>query len=101
MIVLVVPSMERAYMIDTRTAVNEELTETALALLAFRTKLGEYPPQLKLLAPAYFKTEPMDGFTGKPFLYRTEGAGYELMSAGPDGKQGQARMDDLIIRVGN
>jgi len=102
LIILVVPSMERAYTVETRAAVQRELTETALALAAFHIKMGEYPPELRLLAPAYFKSEPIDGFTDKPLTYRTEGKGYTLMSVGPDGqvgKQGAKAADDLTIEA--
>jgi hypothetical protein len=101
LVTLLVPAMQRAYTLDARIAANEELTETALALLAFRTKLGEYPPQLKLLVPTYFKAEPIDPFTGISLTYKTVGAGYELMSAGPGTKDVRAKSDDLVIRVGN
>jgi hypothetical protein len=100
LIVLVVPSMQRAYTTETRIAANEELTQTALALLAFKTKLGEYPPKLQLLAPTYFKSEPIDPFTDKPLIYSVQGDAYELKSAGP-GAPGQGRTDDLIIHAGN
>jgi len=101
LVTLLVPAMQRAYTLDARIAANEELTQTALALLAFRTKLGEYPPKLQLLVPTYFKSEPIDPFTSKPLIFKTVGAGYELMSTGPGTKNVQAKSDDLVIRVGN
>jgi hypothetical protein len=95
------PSMERAYTTEARIAANMELTQTSLALLAFRTKLGEYPPNLRLLVPAYFKAEPLDEFTNKPLIYTVNGAGYELKSAGPGTQLGGAVQEDLVIRAAN
>jgi hypothetical protein len=92
--------MHHAYTTEARILANEELTQTALALLAFKTKLGEYPPKLQLLVPAYFKSVPTDPFTDKPLIYTVQGDSYELKSAGP-GDAGHGKLDDLIIHAGN
>ena len=91
--------MERAYRTETRITVQRDLTEMALALSGFRSKTGEYPPDLKLLAPAYFKTVPIDRFTDRPLPYRLDGNGYVLSSLGPDGEEGGAKSDDLVVEV--
>ncbi|HEY7120603.1 MAG TPA: hypothetical protein VH475_28730, partial [Tepidisphaeraceae bacterium] len=57
---LLAPAMSRAYTVETRLLMDRELTEIALANSSFRSKTGEYPAQLKELAPAYFKEEPKD-----------------------------------------
>jgi hypothetical protein len=98
-ITLVIPSMERAYRSEMRISVQRDLTEMALALSGFRSKTGEYPPDLKLLAPAYFKTTPIDRFTDRPLAYRLDGNGYVLSSLGPDGEEGGAKSDDLTVEV--
>lgn len=100
LVTMALPAMQRAYTTEARIAANEELTQTALALLAFKAKLGEYPPKLGLLAPAYFKSEPIDPFTDKPLIYTVQSDAYELKSAGP-AAPGQGRTDDLIIHAGN
>lgn len=100
LIVLAIPSMQRAYTTEARILANEELTQTALALVAFKTKLGEYPPKLQLLVPTYFKSVPTDPFTDKPLIYTVQGDSFELKSEGP-GDAGQRKMDDLIIHAGN
>ena len=101
MIVLVMPSMERAYMVETKIAANRELTEAALALSGFRSKTGEYPPVLKLLVPTYFKQTPVDRFNDQPLTYRLEGNGYVLQSVGPDEVAGGASLDDLVVEAKN
>jgi hypothetical protein len=101
LIALVMPSMNRAYTHETKIAANLELTETALALSGFRSKTAEYPPDLKLLVPTYFKETPVDRFNDRPLTYRLEGNGYVLLSVGPDEVEGRANQDDLMVEVRN
>jgi hypothetical protein len=93
------PAMERAYTAEARLAVNEKLTQTALALSGIRSKTGEYPPDLKVLVPTYFKEVPIDDFTEKPLSYKQEGDGYYLSSPGPAAPLAGARTDDLVVEV--
>jgi hypothetical protein len=97
--VLLLPSMERAFTVEARLAVNEKLTQTALALSGMRSKTGEYPPELTVLVPTYFKAVPIDDFTDKPLSYKQEGNGYYLSSPGPSSAPAGARRDDLIVEV--
>jgi hypothetical protein len=99
MFVILLPAMERAFTTEARLAVNEKLTETALALSGIRSKTGEYPPELKVLVPTYFKEMPIDDFTDKPLSYKQEGNGYYLSSPGPSGALAGTRRDDLIVEV--
>jgi hypothetical protein len=93
------PAMERAYTAEARLAVNEKLTQTALALSGMRSKTGEYPPALKVLVPTYLKEVPIDDFTDKPLSYKQEGDGYYLSSPGPAAPLAGARTDDLVVEV--
>jgi hypothetical protein len=88
-------------MVETKIAANRELTETALALSGFRSKTGEYPPDLKLLTPTYFKETPVDRFNDQPLTYRLEGNGYVLQSVGPDEVARGASVDDLVVEAKN
>jgi hypothetical protein len=68
----------------------------AAAIEIHRRANGQYPESLESLRP-YFVRLPIDPFTGKPFIYRRQGADYILYSCGPDQKDnGGAR--DVIIR---
>jgi hypothetical protein len=91
--------MERAYTTEARLSVNEKLTQTALALSGMRSKTGEYPPELKVLVPTYFKEVPVDDFTDKPLSYKQEGNGYYLSSPGPAAPLAGRRLDDLTVEV--
>ena len=71
---------------DLRLKTRETVTLAAASLLAEKAKTGTYPDQ----PPPGFT----DPFTDKPLLYRREGGGFVVYSAGPTGhfdggKQGQ------------
>ena len=100
MLVLVLPSLNRAYLSEARMHTERTLAETTLALSSFRAKVGEYPASLNELVPAYFKSEPTDPLSGKPLNYHVEGKGYVLRSLGPDGKQSDGpKSDDRVLRA--
>jgi len=63
---------------DTRTRAREAVTVAAATILAARTKTGAFPNKL----PPGFA----DPFTDRPLLYRREGAGFIIYSAGPTGR---------------
>jgi hypothetical protein len=100
MLVVVLPSVSRAYLSEARMHTERVLAETTLALTLFRGKVGEYPASLNELVPAYFKTVPVDALTGKPLVYRVEGRGYELRSLGANGQQDDGpKADDRVVRA--
>jgi hypothetical protein len=100
MLVIVLPSVGRAYLSEARMHAERVLTETTLALSLFRGKVGEYPANLNELVPAYFKSEPLDPLTGKPLVYQVEGRGYVLRSLGANGRQDDGpKADDRVLRA--
>jgi hypothetical protein len=58
--------------------------QAALALRDYQIQHGSYPASLSDLRAAGGWAIPHDPFSGKPFLYRREGAGYLVYSVGPD-----------------
>jgi hypothetical protein len=96
-------SLERTDVAETRVRVDGDLAEAALALSVFRVKSGEYPQGLKELVPAFFKSEPVDRFTGRPLVYHAAGGGYVLQSLGPNGRDDTgtvgAASDDRVVRA--
>jgi len=62
------------------------LMQAALALRAYQIEHGSYPASLADLRAAGGWAIPDDPFTGKPFIYRREGAGYLIYSVGEDMK---------------
>jgi hypothetical protein len=78
----------------------------AFALAAYHADNGRYPAKLDELVPKYFERIPDDVFSGKPLIYRLEGAGYLLYSVGQDGKDDnghgyddEPRGDDIAVRM--
>lgn len=70
--------MHRADAHDARRA----LTETALALAAYKNARGSYPENLAELVPGFLSALPVDPFGGAAPNYERRGAGYALWSAG-------------------
>ena len=78
----------------------------AFALALFHADHGRYPAKLDELVPKYFERIPDDVFSGKPLIYRLEGAGYLLYGVGQDGKDDnghgyddEPRGDDIAVRM--
>ncbi len=64
-------------------------TILALALERYRLVHHDYPLTLDELVPASISAMPLDLYSGRAMTYRRKDAnGYELRSAGPDGKLG-------------
>ena len=70
----------------------------AAALELYRRNNGQYPESLESLRP-YFVGMPLDPFTGKPFIYRREGADYVLYACGTDQKDSGGASDIIIRRA--
>jgi hypothetical protein len=60
------------------------IAQVGLALERYRAAKGGYPAALADLAPDFIKEVPLDPFTGKPLLYRSEPGGATIYSVGPD-----------------
>jgi len=58
--------------------------QVALALRAYHVERGQYPDSLAALRKHPGWELPGDPFSGKPFVYHRQGAGYLLYSFGPD-----------------
>lgn len=82
---------------------ENQLTQVALALAAFKADHRMYPAALADLSPAYLKTAPNDLFFDKPLIYSKTAAGYLLYSVGPnmvdDGGKSEKPADDLAVHV--
>jgi hypothetical protein len=60
------------------------LTQAATALRVYQIEHDAYPNSLDVLHKSVGWKIPNDPFNDKPFIYRREGKGYILYSAGPD-----------------
>lgn len=79
-----VPPFANAQMMRERAIARLDQFRIALALNVYRQAHGGYPETLAPLAEVVDWPIPDDIFSGEPFRYRREGAGYVLWSLGPD-----------------
>jgi hypothetical protein len=106
LISLMLPAVSAAEAATDRADQSFSNLRVALALAAYRSDVGKYPPQLAELVPKYLPEMPPDIFTQDPLRYRAEGAGYLLYSIGENGKDDEGRWrddnppgDDLHVRM--
>jgi hypothetical protein len=79
-----------------RTEATLGTSSIAVALRLYQTEHGSYPPALDALPRG-----PVDPFSGRPYVYRREGAGFVLYSVGEDGiDQGASSEEmDIVFRI--
>jgi hypothetical protein len=78
------------------------LTRVAVALAAYKSDRGAYPPTLSDLSPAFLSELPPDNFTDRPLIYARTDHGYTLYSAGPnmlDDGGSTASGDDIVASL--
>jgi hypothetical protein len=68
------------------------LWRLALGLRMYKSQHGRYPESLSRLQGTLDWAIPPDPFSGKAFVYRTEGEGFVVYSLGPDMEDGGARL---------
>jgi hypothetical protein len=68
-----------------RGIAQKSCAKLAIALRLYRMKNGHYPEALSALAPEFIDKLPVDPFSGKGFIYRREGKGFIVYSAGQNG----------------
>lgn len=86
--------------------VYRRMALTALALHAYRTTQGSYPPDLRAAETVWGAALPRDLYSDQPFFYRATGDTMQLYSIGPNRKDeggagGKAHVgDDLVWQAG-
>lgn len=93
---MLLPAMNRAAERQAVAEASLAAAGVAAAVRLHRQERGTYPASLDEVAASL----PPDPFTGKPFLYRREGSGFVVYSAGPDGLDdgGVLRDRDVVFR---
>jgi hypothetical protein len=86
MIGLFLPAISAATDAEDRANAAMHLTQLAAALAAYRAAHGAYPEKLDELVPTVLDKMPADIHTASPLIYRRDGEGYLLYSAGDNGK---------------
>ena len=67
------------------TTTTQEITRLAAALAVYRAEQGQYPDKIDDLVPGVLAALPVDSYNALPFVYKREGEGYLLYSAGENG----------------
>jgi len=106
MTAILMPVYSRSHAARDRAIASLGLVEIALLLKAYRAEHGGYPQSLQQLGGLNGRPLPTDPFSGKPFVYRREGAGFLIYSWGPNlkddgGKVGKTQDEgDIVMRCG-
>lgn len=82
---LMIPAIGAAIDAEDRGNTEVDLLRLAAALAVYRAEDGAYPEKLDALVPNVLPKVPLDLYHEKPFLYKRDGDGYVLYSAGPNG----------------
>ena len=82
---LVIPALSRSQAVFEHGIARKGCAKLAIALRLYRMKNQAYPERLSQLTPEFIDKLPVDPFSGKDFVYRTEGKGFIVYSVGPNG----------------
>lgn len=96
---LLVPNLSTVILREATIEAHLEAARTGLACKLFRQANGRYPETLAELVPAFLPQEPVDPFTGKPLVYKTEGDGFIVYSLGSNLKDDGGRMSTMTQAV--
>ena len=97
---LMMPALSAASEAEARVDTQLDLVRLAAALAVYRAQHHAYPESLAALAPEILPKLPVDLYHAKPFIYRREGDGYLLYSAGPNGQDDGGSHQDYNILAG-
>ncbi len=91
---MVVPSLARAYELTLRAESNYVRARMTMAVEAYKSDHGDYPPTLPALVPTYAASVPPDPMTGYDFEYKPAADG----ASGVDGLHRITRDDETALR---
>lgn len=90
---LALPALSRAAARQAEAEARLGTSTIAAALRAYRDAQGQYPQSLEALGAL-----PLDPFTGRPYLYKRDGAGFVVWSVGEDRLDGGGASPQLDPR---
>jgi hypothetical protein len=83
---MIIPSLNRSQINQTRDNAQLDGLKIACALKIYKKQNGYYPENLADLVPNILPELPLDEFTGEGFIYRKQGKGFIVYSLGPNEK---------------
>ncbi len=90
----ITPSLGRYIEITHSVQASLDITRLGLAIELYRIEQNKLPDSLEDLTPTYFKTVPLDPFSGKPYRFRKLEPGYVVYSVGEEGVDEGGAMRD-------
>jgi hypothetical protein len=79
---MILPTIRRVAKVYDHGVARKGCAKLAVGLRLYRLRHGHYPASLSELVPDFLDKLPADPFTGKDFIYRAQGAGFIVYSAG-------------------
>ena len=73
--------------------------QIALACKIYKNQEGRYPENIAVLIPKILKKEPLDPFTGDPFIYKLQDDGFIVYSVGSNEKDDEGRATYQVTRM--
>jgi len=85
-----------------KEATLEAVIDTArigAACRIYRCQEGRFPEKIADLVPRLLEEEPLDPFTGKPFVYKTRENGFIVYSVGSNRKDDGGKASEITQMV--
>ena len=94
---LVLPNLSRVAARQAEAEARIGTSRVAVALRLYREARGDYPQSLESIRDL-LPEPPIDPYTGRPYLYRREGAGFVVWSVGQDLLDGGGASSETDVR---
>lgn len=73
--------------------------QIALACKIYKNQEGRYPENISVLIPEILKKEPLDPFTGDPYIYKLQDEGFIVYSVGSNEKDDGGRATYQVTKM--
>jgi len=85
------PNLETAMFKEARLEADLNVARIGIGCKIYKNYKGRFPAKISDLAPDILPEEPLDPFTGKPYIYRLEDDGFIVYSVGSNQKDDNGR----------
>lgn len=82
---LLMPALSAVTAAEHRVQISDDLSYFVLSIAAFKDEVGRYPNSLRELSEKIAGDYPIDRYSNKDFLYRSNGDGFIVYSVGKNG----------------
>ncbi len=85
------PNLETAMFKEARLEADLSAARIGIGCKIYKNYKGRFPEKISDLVPGILPEEPLDPFTGKPYIYRLEDEGFIVYSVGSNQKDDKGR----------